>query len=98
MFNHVLAMLLGLTAIILGVVATINFDLLQARQYDLATTKEQRDEDIRTFLDSMDRSREERYTHAKQGHERSRNLDLYDGYRSDWYSYENEWLCNFSMS
>ena len=92
MFNHVLATLLGLTAIILGIVATIKFDLLCARQYDAATDSRTIKESVNRFLDRLDASREERYSN-----DRSRLIRQLDGYRHDWYAYEDEWACNFSM-
>lgn len=86
MFNHILAALLGLTAIILGVVATIKLDLYMAHQYDAATTKTEREKDVFRFLDSLDESREERYSSN-----RSRMLRQFDGFRSEWNSYLNEY-------
>ena len=86
MFNHIIAALLGLTAIILGVVATIRFDLFQAKAYDATTTKEERDRDVFAFLDNLDATRESRYSK-----DRSRMLRQLDGFRTDWNSYLNEY-------
>lgn len=92
MFNHVLAALLGITAIILDIVTVVRFDLLSAYAYDRSTSKKKRDKSVRDFLDDLDDSREERYSH-----DRSRMLRQFDGFRSEWDSYCNENADNFEL-
>ena len=90
MFNHILAAMLGITAIILGIVTAIKFDLFSAQVYDQTTSKEAREKDIYDFLNDLDDTRESRY--AK---DRSRMLRQFDGFRSEWNSYSNEYGCNY---
>lgn len=94
MFNHVVAMLLGVTAFILSVVALFRMDLLDALAYDERTTPEYRAKDVYDFLNEMDDTRSSRYN------DRSRMLPQYDGYRHAWYGYQEqeEIACNMYES
>ena len=91
MFNHIIAALLGLTAIILGVVATIRFELVQAHLYDEANTKtpEEKEREMYKILNSLDDTRESRYTQDRVN--RKGMLRQLDGFRTDWNSYLNEY-------
>lgn len=90
MFNQIVAALLGATAIIVGIVATIRFELLSAKIYDTTTTKEAREKDVNAFLDRLDDSRSERY-----GQDRHGMLRQLDGYRDAWNAYANLYADNF---
>lgn len=87
MFNLALAIAAG----ILVVLGVIRSELLKARIYDACVGIKVIKDDIDAFLDNMDRTRESRYN------DRSRLIRQLDGYRHDWYAYEDEWACNFSM-
>ena len=91
MFNHVVALLLGMTTFILGVVALFKSDLLSAVAYDTATTPEYRARDVNKFLDNMDTERENRC-------QDNRFVSQLRGFRSEWYSFEDEWACNLCES
>lgn len=88
MFNLALAIAAG----ILVVVSAIRSELLKARLFDICAGAKVIKNDVSAFLDNMDRTRESRYSK-----DRTRLIRQYDGYRHDWYAYEDEWACNFSM-
>ena len=89
MFNIALALAAGITAII-GSVAIIVAG--GKSQLISAVSGIRIMPSVDKILDEMDRTRERRYSN-----DRSRLIRQLDGYRHDWYAYEDEWACNFSM-
>lgn len=89
MFNIALALAAGITAII-GSVAIIVAG--GKSQLISAVSGIRIMPSVDKILDEMDRTRERRYSN-----DRSRMIRQLDGYRHDWYAYEDEWACNFSM-
>ena len=79
-------MTLAIAAGIIGVV-TIVYALIRESK----KAKQEDKSDIDTFLNLLDDTRESRYN------DRSRMLRQFDGFRHEWYAYEDAYAPNFSM-
>ena len=82
MLNFVLAVKAGICAVVNAATNII-------RGIAVSIPNRVVDADINRFLDSLDNSRESRYSK-----DRSRLIAQLDGFRHEWYQFEDEWACN----